>query len=210
MAPDRLHRLNADALPAQPWRNGGGATRTLFAWPAAAAGAGGAASEDWRLRLSLADITADGPFSAFPGITRWFVVVQGPGVALSAPGLDALLTPGSPPLVFDGALAPMARLHGGATRDLNLMLRGLAGGLWPARPGEAWVPPHRWAGLFCATPVRWQVGTLPPCDLAGFTLVHGWPDAATPWRLHPTEADARTGHPPRAWWLSADLSPIDR
>ena len=227
MAANRLHLVQADAVPAQPWRNGGGATRTLFTWPAAAAGAragttptaptpptasaaGAAASDDWQLRLSLADIGADGPFSAFPGVTRWFAVVEGPGVALSAPGLEALLTPDSPPLAFDGALAPMARLRGGATRDLNLMLRGLAGGLWPARPGAAWVPPQRWAGLFCATPVRWQLGALPPRDLPGFTLVHGWPDAAVPWRILPAAADAAAAPPPRAWWLSADLSPIDR
>jgi uncharacterized protein len=40
----------------RPWRNGGGVTRELLAWP------GG---DDWALRLSVAEIERDGPFSAF-------------------------------------------------------------------------------------------------------------------------------------------------
>ena len=54
--------------PPQPWRNGGGVTRELLAWPA-----GG----DWQVRVSVADIEADGPFSRFPGVERWFAVLRG-------------------------------------------------------------------------------------------------------------------------------------
>ena len=46
-----------DAAP-QAWRNGGGVTRELLTWPNA---------DDWIVRLSVADIEKDGPFSAFPG-----------------------------------------------------------------------------------------------------------------------------------------------
>ncbi|MEO8526020.1 MAG: HutD family protein [Caldimonas sp.] len=46
---------------AQPWRNGGGVTRELLAWP----GVG-----DWCVRVSIADIEADGPFSTFSGVQR--------------------------------------------------------------------------------------------------------------------------------------------
>ncbi|MFG5407966.1 HutD family protein [Piscinibacter sakaiensis] len=42
-------------MPAQPWRNGGGHTRELWTWPA---------DGPWQARLSVADIAADGPFSA--------------------------------------------------------------------------------------------------------------------------------------------------
>lgn len=227
-----LHQLGADQVPPQPWRNGGGSTRPLFAWPPAspggAAAPASAATDDWVLRLSLADIAADGPFSAFPGVTRWFTVVDGPGVALQAPGLAATLTPESASLVFDGALAPMARLLGGPTRDLNLMLRGVPGGLWRARPGEAWHAPHPWRGLFCASPVRLRVPGQPPRELPAMTLVHAWlpsqadvpvprsgpvpcpPDPnAEAWRIEPSaEHDHGHGQPaPRAWWLSADLTP---
>jgi environmental stress-induced protein Ves len=59
--------------PAQTWRNGGGSTRELLAWPEAGA---------WQLRISVAEITRDGPFSAFAGVQRWFAVLRGDGVRL--------------------------------------------------------------------------------------------------------------------------------
>ena len=67
-------RSAANAAP-QPWRNGGGVTRELLCLPA---GSG----NDWTLRISVADIDADGPFSPFPGVTRWFAVLDGAGVRL--------------------------------------------------------------------------------------------------------------------------------
>lgn len=132
--------VEADALAPQPWKNGGGRTRELLREPAAG---------DWRLRLSLADIDADGPFSAFPGVERWFVVLEGEGVALQFGDRLQVLRPGDAPLRFDGGEAPHCRLLGGPTRDLNLMLQGLAGELRPAAPGDpapAW--PRR--GFFAA------------------------------------------------------------
>lgn len=138
-------RLLADEVPPTPWKNGGGQTRELLRWPA---------QGDWRLRLSLADIAADGPFSAFPGVTRWFVVLQGEGVALALPGGEHHQHLGDAPLCFDGAAAPGCRLLGGPTRDLNLMLQGLAGELIAAQAGDA--APARWpqrgffeAGVHC-------------------------------------------------------------
>ncbi len=138
-------RLRADEVPPTPWKNGGGQTRELLRWPA---------QGDWRLRLSLADIAADGPFSAFPGVTRWFVVLQGEGVALALPGSEHHQHLGDAPLCFDGTAAPGCRLLGGPTRDLNLMLQGLAGELIAARAGDA--APTRWpqrgffeAGVHC-------------------------------------------------------------
>ena len=66
-------RVRLADCPPQPWRNGGGVTRELLAWPQAA---------DWRLRVSVADIERDGPFSPFPGVDRWFAVIEGDGVEL--------------------------------------------------------------------------------------------------------------------------------
>ena len=45
--------------------------------PRAAAPARRRRGDDWTLRISVADIDADGPFSPFPGITRWFAVLDG-------------------------------------------------------------------------------------------------------------------------------------
>ena len=111
--------VEADRIPPQPWRNGGGATRELFVWPP---------QGDWRLRISLADIERDGPFSAFPGVQRHFAVVEGAGVVLTLAGRTHTVTAGGDPIAFDGALAPGCRLVDGPTRDLNLMLQGGASG----------------------------------------------------------------------------------
>lgn len=116
----RLIRL-AD-VPPVPWRNGGGVTRELLAAPAA---------EGWSWRISVAEVGADGPFSAFEGVERWFAVLEGGGVELQVDGHRHRLRPGDPALRFDGGAATHCRLIDGPTRDLNLMLRGARGGLQP-------------------------------------------------------------------------------
>ena len=110
--------IDAAAVVPQAWRNGGGLTRELLAWPSA---------RDWTLRISLADVQADGPFSSFTGVQRWFAVVQGAGVQLMFADATYRIGLTDEPLCFDGAQAPGCALLGGATRDLNLMLRGAAG-----------------------------------------------------------------------------------
>ena len=101
----------AATLP-QPWRNGGGATRELLAWPAAS---------DWRVRMSVAEVAAAGPFSRFDGVERWFAVLEGDGVVLRIDGQSQQLTRESEAFRFDGAAAVHCELPGGATRDFNLM-----------------------------------------------------------------------------------------
>ena len=54
---------------AAPWRNGGGVTRELLRLAARPA--------TGSVRVSVADIEADGPFSPFPGVERWFAVLRG-------------------------------------------------------------------------------------------------------------------------------------
>lgn len=109
-------------IPATPWRNGGGMTRELAAWPTEGA---------WRWRMSVAEVTASGPFSRFDGITRWFAVLKGAGVALTvrtpsdsddAGAGEHRLTATDPPLCFDGAATTHCALLGGPTQDFNLMV----------------------------------------------------------------------------------------
>lgn len=97
-----------------PWRNGGGVTRELLAWPDA---------RDWHWRLSVAEVAQSGPFSRFEGVQRWFAVLQGAGVRLSVGGRSHVLTSNSAPLCFDGALPADCELLAGTTQDFNLMLR---------------------------------------------------------------------------------------
>ena len=98
-----------------PWRNGGGVTRELAAWPDA---------QDWVWRMSVAQVERGGPFSRFDGVRRWFAVLSGAGVRLELDGLSQELTRGSAPLAFDGATPVDCRLIDGATQDFNLMVRG--------------------------------------------------------------------------------------
>lgn len=72
--------LRAADLTPTPWKNGGGLTREIATGPEGA----GAGAFDWR--VSLADVTADGPFSAFPGVDRILTVVEGAGMDLVVGG----------------------------------------------------------------------------------------------------------------------------
>jgi environmental stress-induced protein Ves len=117
------HVIHLDDVQAAPWRNGGGMTRELAAWPA---------QGEWQWRMSVAEVWANGPFSCFDGVTRWFAVLQGAGVVLNVRtpsdsgevgASEHHLTVQEPPLCFDGAAATDCQLISGPTRDFNLMVR---------------------------------------------------------------------------------------
>ena len=192
--------ISVEQTPVQPWRNGGGSTRELLAWPSAA---------DWQLRLSVADIDADGPFSIFDGVQRWFVVLQGAGVALMIDGQPHLQRMADAPWHFDGAARADCRLLDGPTRDLNLMLRGRRGGLLPAQGGCAWQPPGSVCGLFSRLPGHCQASAAPgdaPSEHELPALALLW-FATAPASLcwQPLTASAILANaPPQAWWLWAD------
>jgi hypothetical protein len=135
-------RVRLDEVRAQPWRNGGGLTRELLAWPA---------DTGWRVRVSVAEIERDGPFSSFPGVERWFAVLQGNGVVLRVDARVHELRAGDAALRFDGASDTHCRLLDGPTRDLNLMLRDARGGIRAAVLAEPWSPP---AGAACGLYAR--------------------------------------------------------
>jgi environmental stress-induced protein Ves len=138
--PPRLIRLD-DAEP-QPWRNGGGVRRDLIHGPA---------EDDWQWRVSVAEIAANGPFSPFPGVERWFAVVRGAGVDLAFAGAMKRVTRNSPPLCFDGEAAPPCSLIDGPAVALNLLLRGgIRGALAVAMDAEPWRPEAAECGLFTA------------------------------------------------------------
>lgn len=178
-----------DATPV-PWRNGGGLTRELLAWPSAA---------DWRLRLSVADVAQDGPFSPYPGVTRVFVVLQGEGVALDFEGRVHTVRPGDAPLVFAGEAAPGCRLLDGPVRDFNLMARGGRCALLPV-DATPWFPPRgARAGLFARVAGTWRAGAesrLLPAHTLLFTDT-----AVGRWTFQPHQATERAG-----WWFSHEDS----
>jgi hypothetical protein len=175
----------ADVAPS-PWKNGGGVTRELLAWPSAAS---------WQFRLSVAEVQADGPFSLFEGVQRWFAVLSGAGVRLrlgaAAPYDDHALTPASAPFCFDGALPVDCTLIDGATQDFNLMLRAdqarahlqrVTGSLHVPGAGPCTVAV--WTGAAGA-----ELWLEDECvHLSAHTLA--WQPLSSPWALKITAADA--------------------
>lgn len=109
--------LRAAVRVAAPWKNGGGVTRQIAASPP------GAGFDDFRWRVSMAEVRADGPFSAFPGVDRVLAVLEG-RLALSVAGDKPFdLSPASPPAAFPGDAAATGRVVGGPVLDLNVMTR---------------------------------------------------------------------------------------
>ena len=129
----------ADDVEPHPWRNGGGMTRELLAWPSV---------ENCNLRIALADIDRDGPFSSYIGVERWIVVISGVGISLAFSNEERTLLRGDDPLCFDGADAPGCRLLDGPTRDLNLMVQGGSGAMRAVQPGVAWDEYFAMRGVF--------------------------------------------------------------
>lgn len=188
MATHGLELVAVDRVAAQAWRNGVGQTRELFAWPSSAG---------WRLRISVADIVADAPFSAFPGVERWFAVAEGDGVVLHRGTHTDVLDIDSPPLRFDGADAPQCRLQGGPTRDLNLMVRRDAGqaAMRRARPDDEWISAAPLRALFAAAPAQLQIDDADAARVGPWTLAVSTHAARQRWRI------VGDGQPLRAWWL---------
>lgn len=110
--------VRGDTLRAAPWKNGGGVTREIAAYPV------GASLETFVWRVSVADVERSGPFSSFPGIDRTLVLLAGAGMRLveASGATHALLRPLATAR-FDGETALEAQLVDGATRDFNLMVR---------------------------------------------------------------------------------------
>ena len=179
----------ADAAP-MPWKNGGGVTRELLAWPS---GAG------WTVRVSVAEIASDGPFSSFPGVERWFAVLEGGGVALTIDGVATRCRAGDAPLAFPGEAKVASRLLDWPSRDLNLMLRGGHGAMVPVVPGQAWTPRARRCGLFALVAGRCLAdGAATPVPAATLAWFDDAPETLA-FRPGPTSATLRVP----GYWLAA-------
>lgn len=99
---------------AQPWRNGAGVTHELVRWPGA---------EPFAVRISVADVTAPAPFSAFPGYRRWLYLLEGGPVSLDVAGAAVVLAAPGDGLVFTGEAQVAATAVARPSRDLNFMVR---------------------------------------------------------------------------------------
>ena len=107
--------LRAQDYRRERWRNGGGWTREILRWPE---------TGDWDLRLSIAEVDSESPFSRFDGIDRELVLLQGQGMQLRFDGEETReLAPPHGRCRFAGERDVVGVPIGGPTRDFNLMWR---------------------------------------------------------------------------------------
>jgi environmental stress-induced protein Ves len=163
-----------------PWRNGGGVTRELLAWPH---------RDEWRIRISVADIERDGPFSYYPAAERWFAVLEGAGVKLTVGGGTQLLRPDSSPFCFSGDAEVDCRLLDGPTRDFNLMALPGAGRLLRVPDVHVGVVPA-WSLVAAYAPRGGTIAVFDEyvLDLAPETLVWRWLEQEGPMVLEGDDA----------------------
>ena len=189
--PPQLVRV--DEVAAVPWRNGGGVTRELLAWPD---------PRDWPLRVSVAK-TASGPFSTFAGVDRWFAVLAGDGVWAETVGHVALeLTPADSTLhAFPGDAPTCCTLGPGlATRDLNLMARRGQARLraCPLRDSPLLSTSASGAGLFVAGPTMVTTEGNSTTELPAMSLAWWANPERAPLTLRASKA------PARGWWFEIE------
>lgn len=184
-------------VSAEPWANGGGRTRTLLAWPDA---------RDWWLRISVADVERAGPFSVFPGVDRWFAVIEGDGVLLRTLGRPVALIGADAEEMhaFAGDVVTDCELRGEPTRDLNVMVR--------RTHAHATVRSLR-SGALNSTAE--QLGCF-VCDDARLRADDGTrfelPRHALAWIGNPTRRSMAwqvEAPVPRGWWMEANRTPGD-
>ena len=169
-------------------------TRELLAWPE---------PSDWIVRISVADILASGPFSDFPGVDRWFAVLQGGAVRLDTHGLGTqeLGVARGSLYAFPGDAPTHCTALGPATRDFNVMLRRARGQLQerslhgnPELDSKA-----RFIALFTAQAIELVAGSDATFALPAMTLA---------WWNNPRHAQlslrTRAAAPVRGWWLEVD------
>jgi uncharacterized protein len=112
-----MQTLYAHDRVVSPWKNGGGTTTEVAAFPP------GASLENFGWRVSIAQVARGGPFSLFPGIDRTLALFEG-RMALTIAGHGVVeLSAEAPPVAFPGDVATEAALIGGPVTDLNVMTR---------------------------------------------------------------------------------------
>jgi environmental stress-induced protein Ves len=109
--------LRAANYNVMPWKNGLGSTTEIAISPAS----DGLSDFDWR--VSMAQVTSDGPFSSFPGIDRTLMILDGDGIILTVADRASVRLDRSSIHAFPGDQPTSAVLTDGAIVDLNVMSR---------------------------------------------------------------------------------------
>ncbi|WP_291270916.1 HutD family protein [Geothrix sp.] len=113
---DWIHLKPADGR-LMPWKNGGGRTLEILVDPP-----GAAVDSGFGWRLSTAEVAVSGPFSAFPGLERTLLLLEGAGFTLDlGPRGWAEVRDPLVPFVFSGDWPVSASLVDGPCTDFNVM-----------------------------------------------------------------------------------------
>lgn len=180
-------------IAAVPWRNGGGVTRELLAWPD---------PQDWVLRVSVADIGSSGPFSAYPGVDRWFAVLAGGAIRLDTAGTAPKELTASQSVLhaFPGDATTHCTALGPATRDFNLMLRRARARLvqQPLEQCPLLKTQAAGAGLFVVEGIELSDQSECTWRLPAMALAW-WPNP----RRVPRSLQAGSAHT-RGWWFEVE------
>lgn len=146
-----------------PWKNGGGITQDVLLLP------DGASHDDFDVRISLAPIVEEGPFSSFPGIDRHITRLSANALSLAFAQETRVLNR-LEPLYFDSVLQPRSLLPEGPAEVINVMTRR---GRWHAQVmpatggnGPLLAAPEGGLVMLHAVTGTWQVG-----NAAGSVLV---------------------------------------
>jgi environmental stress-induced protein Ves len=106
--------IRRSAWRPMPWKNGLGVTHELLREGDGAPG--------FALRLSVAEVSADAPFSRFDGVDRVLTLLEGAGLRLRRDdGRVITLDRVGEPFAFAGEDVWDCALLGGATLDFNVM-----------------------------------------------------------------------------------------
>lgn len=97
----------------QPWRNGGGVTHELWRE---------GPPDAFEVRVSVADVTREGPFSRFAGVERWITMLEGRGFTLHRGEQHHTIDAPFTVFPFAGEDAIDCSLVDGPVRDLNVMV----------------------------------------------------------------------------------------
>jgi hypothetical protein len=113
---DWIHLKPSDGR-LMPWKNGGGRTLELLVDPP-----GATVDSGFGWRLSTAEVAVSGPFSAFPGLERTLLLLEGAGfiLDLESRGQAAVMNP-LIPFAFSGDWPVSASLVDGPCTDFNVM-----------------------------------------------------------------------------------------
>jgi environmental stress-induced protein Ves len=143
--------LPAGERKVERWRNGGGVTEPIAIFPA------DAGPDDFLWRASIAKIDTAGAFSHFPGIDRWFAVVDGK-LSLTIEDQQHEIDPDGAIMIFPGEAAVTAKPLNGPTSDFNLMVRRGAATAFVDRRSGVWDIRSETALLLAPTAMHVDVG----------------------------------------------------